>query len=115
MDAVLESQVREHIITFPERQKDSEEMRDEWKDFKQKALLIMIGFLGSLLAIGVWVGTVQTSITNIASVSSRTSTQYDTIEKRVNSLEVTNGEIRSRLSSIDATLLEIKVAIKELR
>ena len=111
----LRKEIENHLATFPERRKDAEEMRKEWNEYKNKAMWILIGFVGSILGIGVWVGTMQTTVDSITGHERDDAERFIQIEARINALEVTNGEIRARLTSIDATLQEIKVAIKNIQ
>ena len=115
MDTILQREIENHLASFPERHKDVSEMRREWNEYKSKTLWVLLGFVGSILAIGVWVGTIQTNIQHITEVANKASTQADETVKRINALEVTNGEIRTRLSGIETTLEEIKIAIRQLR
>jgi len=110
----LTRQIEDHLATFPERRKDVEEMRSEWKEFKTRAFWAMTSFIGAILGIGIWVGTIQTNIGHINELASKASVQAENTDKRLNALEVTNGEIRTKLNSIEATLQEIKVSIRQL-
>lgn len=104
--------VENHLATYPERRRDVVEMQKEWKEYKAKAMWILIGFVGSMLSIGIWVGTMQSSIETNNNEHIKMGIITDAIERRVNALEVTNGEIRARLTSIDASLIEIKQSLK---
>lgn len=115
MPAELQKEIEKHLATFPERNKELDEMKNEWREFKSKALWIFICSASVLVSYGVWVGTMQTNITQIQKEQGKADVLHEQISERVNNLEVTNGEIRARLSSIDATLLEIKAAIKLIR
>lgn len=110
----LQKEIENHLATFPERHNDVLEMRKEWAEYKTKAFWVLLGFVASILAIGVWVGTIQTNIQHITEVANKASTQADETVKRINALEITNGEIRTKLSGIEATLEEIKLAIRQL-
>jgi len=114
MPDILQKEIENHLATFPERRKDAEEMQKEWKEFKNKSFWILIGFFGALLSVGVWVGTIQTNIQNITETANKAAIQAEAVEKRVNALEITNGEIRTKLSGIEAVLQEIKIAIRQL-
>jgi hypothetical protein len=92
-----------------------EEMKKEWKEFNTRATWMLIGFLGSILAIGIWVGTMQTNVQNLSNGVEDALSHHDDYDKRLNALEVNNGEIKSRLTSIEVTLQEIKTAIIRLQ
>jgi len=110
----LQKEIEGHLASFPERRRDFEEMRKEWREFKDRCLWILVGFLSAVLAIGVWVGTIQTHVSNITETANRAALQAENVEKRINALEITNGEIRTKLSGIEVVLQEIKVAIRQL-
>lgn len=114
-DEQLHEEIRDHLATFPERRQDVLEMKKEWNEWKSKSMWVLLGFSASLVGIGVWVGTIQTNIEAITGHEDEDKARFSQLEVRINSLEVTNGEIRARLSSIDATLQEIKIAIKAIR
>lgn len=114
MDHGFQKEIENHLATFPERRRDSEEIKKEWNEYKTKTFWVLVGFISSILAIGVWVGTIQTNIQHITEVSNKASIQADDASRRITALEVTNGEIRTKLSSIEATLQEIKLSIRQL-
>lgn len=114
MPQELTKQIEYHLATFPERHEDMLEMKKEWGEMKSKAMWVLLGFVGSILAIGVWVGTMQTNIENITQDHEDADEWSQQVERRLGTLEVTNGEIKARLTSIDLALQEIKVAIKNI-
>lgn len=121
MPETLIKQIENHLATSPDRIKEVEEMKVEWKEFKERQdkqknnmLYVVLGFAVSLISIGVWVGTMQTHIDSMLGHEDKDSERFIQIEARLNNAEVTNSEIRARLSSIDLTLQEIKVAIKNI-
>lgn len=114
MSEDLKKEIEAHLASFPERRLDVVEMRKEWNEYKNKALWILLGFSGSILAIGIWAGTMQTNIDSILTKAREESVRVTVVENRVTSLEITNSEIRARLSSIDLALQEIKIAINKL-
>ena len=118
----LQKEIENHLATFPERHKYVEEMRNEWREFKErederknKILYVIIGFAGALIAIGIWVGTIQTNIESIANHDAEDKTRFAQLEQKVNASEVSTASILARLSSIDVALQEIKIAIKQIR
>lgn len=115
MTSDLQKEIENHLASFPERYKEVEEMKREWKDFRTRSTWILVGFITSMLAIGVWVGTMQTHIESVTTQDSDDKQRFTQIESRINTLEVNNGEIRSRLASIEMTLQEIKTAIIRLQ
>lgn len=114
MPTELQKEIESHLATYPERRKDVEEMQKEWKEFKTRAFWAMASFIGAILSIGIWVGSIQTNIQHINELAGRAASQADNTDKRLNALEINNGEIKTKLSSIEATLQEIKVSIRQL-
>ena len=122
MDVVLQKEIENHLATFPERHRYVEEMRSEWKEFKEreddrknKILYLIIGFAVALISIGVWVGTIQTNIESITNHDSEDKARFAQLEQKVTATEITNAGISARLASIEATLQEIKLAIKQIQ
>ena len=111
----LLKEVEHHIATYPDHRQDVIEMQKEWADYKAKAFWVLLGFSGSILAIGVWVGTMQSSIEEVTKDHIDYQEQNQQIETRLGLLEVTNGEIKARLTSIDLILQEIKLSINQLK
>lgn len=111
----LLKEVEHHIATYPDHRQDVIEMQREWAEYKRKAFWVLLGFSGSILTIGIWVGAMQTNIDNITQDHAVYNTKTSQIETRLNLLEVTNGEIKARLTSIDLILQEIKLSINQLK
>ena len=115
MHQELLKNVENHLATFPERHQDFLEMRAEWKEFKTRAMWAMTSFIGAILAIGMWVGTMQAQHSELEKHSVESSTDIRVLETRLNNVEVTNSEVKARLVSIEVTLQEIKAAIIKLQ
>lgn len=122
MDALLQKEIENHLATFPERHKYVEEMRQEWKEFKErederknKTLYVIIGFAVALISIGVWVGTIQTNIESVTIHDSEDKARFAQLEQKVTATEISNAGINARLASIESTLQEIKVIIKQIK
>ena len=115
MPADLEKQIEHHLATFPERHQDFLEMREEWKEFKKKAMWTMVTFMGAILSIGVWVGTMQSQHSQLEDHGFQTNADIRVLETRLNNVEITNSEVKARLVSIEVTLQEIKAAIIKLQ
>ncbi len=111
----LIKQVENHLATYPDHYQDVLEMKKEWNEYKGKAFWVLVGFSGSILSIGIWVGAMQTNIDNVNKDHLKSYAEFAQIEKRIGLLEVTNGEIKTRLTSIDLILQEIKLSINQLR
>lgn len=118
----LQKEIENHLATFPERHKYVEEMRQEWKEFKErederknKTLYVIIGFAVALISIGVWVGTIQTNIESVTLHDSEDKLRFAQLEQKVTATEISNAGINARLASIESTLQEIKVIIKQIK
>ncbi len=111
----LLKEVEHHIATYPDHRQDVLEMQKEWAEYKTKAFWVLLGFSGSILTIGIWVGTMQSNIDNITKDHVAIDDQAHQMEARLNMLEVTNGEVKARLTSIDLILQEIKLSINQLK
>lgn len=107
--------IRHHVDTFPERYNDTLEMQKEWKEMKNKALWILVSFVVSILAIGIWVGTIEANIATINSEHTKAEERNRDLERRLGILEVNNGQILADLANIKLGIQELKVAIRELR
>lgn len=112
MPQELQKEIESHLATYPERRKDVVEMQNEWKEFKQRAFWTMLSFIISILGVGIWVGTIQSNIQNIQLNADKAAVLSDQLDRRLQALEVTNGEIKARLTSIDVALQEIKLSIR---
>lgn len=111
----LQREIENHLASFPERYKDVEQMQNEWNEFKSKSFWTLVGFITAIIGVAIWVGTISTRIENIDKSHLKSETINEQIEKRINFLEINNGEIKTRLTSIDATLQEIKIAIRQIQ
>lgn len=91
------------------------ELKAEWAQLKARALSILIGAVVIVGGYGIWVGNIRTEVAQLSSSVSTNNEERIRFEARLGSLEVNNGEIRTKLVNIEATLQEIKVAIKGIR
>lgn len=115
MPEALQKQIENHLATFPDVKDDIVTMKTEWEEFKSKAFWTLVSFIVSILAIGVWVGTIQSEHNSLEEDIKTTESKDAVFDARINTLEINNSEIRARLTSIDLALQEIKLSIKELR
>lgn len=79
-----------------------------------KKLLLAVASLvfSALFGIGVWVGTNDTRLSKLSETLTKLTADVEAIEKRQIDTDILSAKIETRLISIDATLLEIKAAIK---
>lgn len=118
----LQKEIENHLATFPERNKYVEEMKKEWKEFKDrederknKTLYVIVGFAVALISIGIWVGTIQTNIESVTNHDAEDKARFIQLEQKVTQTEISNAGINARLASIETTLQEIKVIIKQIK
>jgi hypothetical protein len=104
-----------HQAPSPQTVEEINELKEEWHEFKSRALWLLIGGLVAMVGYGSWVGVVQSEVSYNRAQLSSLDGKHAQIETRLGKVEITNSEIKSRLNSIDTTLQEIKLAIKELR
>ena len=110
----LTQRIEHHLSGWESRQKEVEEMKREWHEFKSRALTILIGTLFALVGYGIWVGNIQSQTKYNERQLQTQEEKHILIEQRLGNVEVVNSEVKARLQSIDATLQEIKVAIKNI-
>lgn len=71
--------------------------------------------VGALVIIGIWVGTIQArQLRNLEDIGMANS-RYEAIDRRVQANDVSAAEVRAKLVGIEATLQEIKAAIKGIK
>ena len=110
-----EEEIRNHLATFPDRREHEAKRDREWDEFKNRMFWMLIAGIASVLSIGVWVGIMQTHVEQIMADHAKIDVKTTQFDDRLGQLEVNNGEIRTRLSSIDSTLQEIKISIRQLK
>jgi len=115
MDEELKAKIITHLDTFPIRQDEVNEMKKEWKDLKTRLTTMIFVAVGSMFAYGVWVGNLQTHISHIDQEYLLQQKKLDSDALRLSSLEVNNGEIKTKLVNIEATLQEIKISIGKIK
>jgi len=115
MEEELKAKVITHLDTFPIRQEEVNEMKKEWKDLKARLTTMIFIVVGSMFAYGVWVGNLQTTLNNTNQGAMERIKRLDNYEQRITFLEITNGEIKTKLVNIEATLQEIKISIEKIR
>ena len=88
------------------------ELKNEWVTFKSRALKILLGSSAVLVGYGMWVGTIQSFVTEHGKWADRMEIRVVEIDRRQQSADVTNAEIKTKLVGIEASLVEIKNALK---
>lgn len=101
----------EHATPSPEttRRLDSLE-KDIEKVITSNSILSKIS-VGALIAIGIWVGTIQTrqlrSMDDLQGLNSR----VDVVVDRIRQNDISSAEIKTKLINIEVTLQEIKLKL----
>ena len=111
----LTDEIKEHLASFPDRQKNMQEKIDSLEKYKDRVNTLLVTSILLIFSIGVWVGTMQITTFHSQTDLEKQETKYSQYETRLGALEINNGEIKTRLASIETTLQEIKVAIKAIR
>lgn len=91
------------------------DLKAEWAQLKSRALNALIAGVLVVGGYGIWVGNIQTSMSQLTRSVAENTDKNNRFDARLGSLEVHNGEIKTKLVNIEATLQEIKVAIKGIR
>ena len=115
MEDELKAKIITHLDTSPIKQNEVNEMKKEWKDLKTRLTTIIFIVVGSMFAYGVWVGNLQTHISHLDQEYLMQQKKLDSDSLRLSSLEINNGEIKTKLVNIEATLQEIKVSIGKIK
>ena len=104
-----------HAAPSPEttRRLDALE-KDIDKVVSSSSILSKVSY-ATLIAIGIWVGTIQArQLRNISDVATNTL-KYESLDERIQRNDVSAAEVRAKLVSIEATLQEIKTVVKGIR
>ena len=91
------------------------ELRHQWDELKSRAFYILLGSITVFVAYGVWVGTVQTQVSSLTEDVNGAKEERANMIQRLGALEVSNGRVETTLASIQLTLQEIKIAIKQIQ
>ena len=92
--------------------KEISELKKEWDELKGKLLRYYLTFLIVVASYGIWVGTIQTTINQHEVADNKMETQIVEIDKRQQSSDITSAEIKTKLAGIEASLVDIKEALK---
>lgn len=89
------------------------EMKTEWAQMKTRALTMLFGTLALAVTYGIWVGTIQARIDAGEDAHTELTASVTKIDGQQRVNDISLAGIKSELASINATLLEIKTAIKQ--
>ncbi len=104
---------QETLRLMEEHEKVCKIIQEEWRSFKNRSLGILLGFIGLAGGYGVWVGTVNFTVNRNIQDIQDTRFLISQVAEKQQKTDVTSAEIRTKLSSIETTLIEIKEWIKK--
>ena len=76
----------------------------EWEYFKEKAIQIVGAILVSMLGYGVWVGTIQTTVSGLKE-------DNEQLKKESKEAAISNAKLITELGAVKTSLDEIKIAL----
>jgi len=82
-------------------EKALEEIKVEWRQFKNRALMVLIASLVPFAGYGIWIGTIQADIAHNMAMIEDNSTRLDWCS-------ATQNDIRVQLARIEAILVEVQ-------
>lgn len=104
---------QETLRLMEEHEKICRLIQGEWKSFKNRSLGILLGFVGLSGGYGIWVGTVNFTVNRNIQDIQETRSLISQIAEKQQKTDITSAEIRTKLSNIETTLIEIKEWIKK--
>lgn len=110
----LKKEIEMHLAGFAERDKDREDMRNEWRSLKSWAFALIIGSLLAFVSYGMWVGNINAQTMSNTKMIEQAQLRIDSTDKRQQASDITSAEIRTKLINIEATLAEIKQSQSDL-
>jgi hypothetical protein len=105
---------QKHVAPSPETMRMLTEMREEWSTLKTRALYALIGSLSLAVGYGIWVGTIQTRLSNNEETQRDIVASVAKIDGQQHANDVSMASIKAELASINTTLVEIKNELKKL-
>lgn len=87
---------------------DIEQMKVEWKQFKNRALTILLGSCIALVGYGIWVGNIETDI-------EYTKERVNEHEKKILTLSTNESTSRAQLAGIEVQLRQIDMTLQEIK
>jgi hypothetical protein len=91
---------------------EMDELRAEWSKLRGVALKSVIGGVIIVAGYGMWVGSIQSAITENYKLHQNGDDRIDGIDKRQQAADISSTEIKTKLIGIEASLIEIKQALK---
>lgn len=104
---------QETLRLMEEHEKVCRLIQSEWRSFKNRSLVILLGFIGLAGGYGIWVGTVNFTVNRNIQDIQDTRFLISQIAEKQQKTDITSAEIRTKLSNIETTLIEIKEWIKK--
>lgn len=91
---------------------EMDEMREEWAKFRGVALTAVLSGVMVVAGYGIWVGSIQSAITENYKLHQKSDERIESIDKRQQAADISSTEIKTRLIGIESSLIEIKHALK---
>lgn len=88
---------------------------NDFTDFRKTLRNFFLANLGFLIGAGIWVGTIQTQAERNRTDLDQHIKRVDAIEDKVNKNDVSLAEIRTKLTGIEAMLVELRIDVKKIR
>lgn len=104
---------QETLRLMEEHEKICRLIQGEWTSFKNRSLGILLGFVGLAGGYGIWVGNINVTVNRNIRDIQETRFLVSAISEKQQKADVTSAEIRTKLSNIETTLIEIKEWIKK--
>ena len=93
-------------------EKAIEDLKGEWTKFRNFSLSVLVSGIVVFTGYGIWVGSIQSAITENYKLHQKQDERIDFIDKRQQAADISSTEIKTKLVGIEASLVEIKRALK---
>ena len=88
---------------------------NDFDDFRKTLRNFVLANISFLIGAGIWVGTIQTQAERNKQDIEMHIRRVESIEEKVNRTDVTQAQIQTKLSGIEAILIELKADLKRIR
>lgn len=88
---------------------------NDFDDFRKVLRNFFIANISLLIGAGIWVGTIQTQAERNSKDIVEHIRRVELIEDKVNRNDVVQAQIQTKLSGIEAILIELKADLKRIR
>lgn len=102
----------ETLRMIEDAEKAIEDLKGEWAKFRNFSLSVLVSGIVVFTGYGIWVGSIQSAITENYKLHQKQDERIDFIDKRQQAADISSTEIKTKLVGIEASLVEIKRALK---